>query len=353
MTLELLLSQYPLKFGADSGKYWRELLKRYKGIKGDVKDIRTPVFDLLSEAGYYRSESGLIEYCIDRIDEIRAKKKVSEVSIEEALAKKKGERSKLYRVLIVSDVHGVFMDLNVIACLFRVLKGNHFDEIILNGDILDFPLISKHSSKIRLNQLEATRNYTEVGEIEFTIENFLKPLRAVAPQSRIVFRLGNHSERVTNPLAISKEQIVRLQVLQNHYNTIKLDEMLRLSDLNIEYDPSPVRNMFGVFNVVHGLALSSNASELNIREFSSSGSSGHSHRLSTFYKKNRDRNDVWLESGCLRIADNIEYIATAKSVNWANGFVDVLFDLNDTSTPFFGKTTHIFKGKCCFNGYMY
>src|SRR6478736_656297 len=87
----------------------------------------------------------------------------------------------LYKLLILSDIHGVFVDHKAWQIVLEVIKNNNFDEIVLNGDILDFPFISKHDKKLFL--IPVLQNYSEVLEIEFTKKVILKPLREAAPNA--------------------------------------------------------------------------------------------------------------------------------------------------------------------------
>lgn len=253
----------------------------------------------------------------------------------------------LYKLLILSDLHGVFLDEKAWQVVLEIIRNNKFDEIVLNGDILDFPFISKHDKK--LFQIPLLQNYSEVFEIEFTKKAILKPLREAAGDSKIVFRIGNHEERLTEgKYTVAAE---RLAQLFKHYNSAELDEMLELESMNIEYDPSEVRSYFERFEVVHGLSLAKTAPRLNINLYMGSGTSGHSHRLNSTYIRNKKSPYVWVESGCLRTIDKVEYLTTGSIADWMQGFVTVVFD-ND-SDLFFSKTHPIVNGSCEFNGVIY
>lgn len=267
--------------------------------------------------------------------------KVPEIKIID----KKGKG--LYRILVLSDIHGVFIDHKAWEVVLAIIANNTFDEIILNGDILDFPLISRFDKK--LFDIPILKNYSETLEIEFTKQVILQPLKDLAPESRIIFRLGNHEERLTEgKYSVAAERIAK--VFKN-YNTSELDQMLELDKIGIEYDPSNVRNYFNQFDVVHGLSLSKNAPGKNIYEYMGSGTSGHSHRMNSTYIRNKHNSYVWVESGCLRTVDNVEYIPTAKVADWMQGFVTVVFD-RDTDL-FYVKSHPIIEGTCEFNGIVY
>lgn len=253
----------------------------------------------------------------------------------------------LYRLLVLSDIHGVFVDHKAWQCVLTVIANNHFDEIVLNGDVLDFPLISRFDRKIF--DIPLMKTYSEIFEIEFTKQFILNPLRQLAPEAKIVFRLGNHEERLTEgKYSVAAERIAKVF---KHYNTSELNQMLDLDKLNIEYDTSVCRNYFNQFDVVHGLSLSKNAPTANIYEYMGSGTSGHSHRMNSTYIRNKHSSYTWLESGCLRTVEDVEYIPTAKVVDWNQGFVSVTFD-RDTEL-FYAKTHPVVNGTCEFNGIVY
>lgn len=353
MDIQLIIDTYPLKSGMDFHKYWKELLKRYKGTNGDIRDVKTPVFDLLSKLDYYRSEQGLIEYCIDRTQEIKGAKRHNDIDLESILQQKRGLKNKQHRILIASDTHGIFLDLGVRDCLLRILKQHHFDEVILNGDLTDMPYLSDHKSRMKLNEKAISRDYSETKEIEYTTEQLFKALKnTVSQETKIIARLGNHDERITDPKRLDRDQLLRLQNLQINFQTIDYSKMLKLDEVGIEYDPTPVRSYFNIYDIVHGLSLRDTAAKQNLTEYDNSGSSGHTHRLGSISLTKKNRHLMWNESGCMRNIKAIEYMPTAKTPNWANGFCETVFDLNDEPIVF-SKNHLIQNNRCAFNGYVY
>jgi hypothetical protein len=257
---------------------------------------------------------------------------------------------KTKTVIFASDFHGLLVDHKALSCLISVLKNNKIDELVLNGDVLDLPYLSRHDK--RLYERGLFKGYSEIKEIEFVKESILKPLRK-ATKADIIYRLGNHDERITNPLRLTKEQLERLAIVHDEYGTTKLDKMLDLKSIGIEYDPKEVRNYYRIFDCVHGLSLSKNAPLKNIYEYMGSGTSGHSHRLNSNYINNKHNAYCWLESGCFRTTENVEYLPTGKIADWVNGFVGVTFDLSGRSPLFFAKTHSIIEGTVEFNGKIY
>lgn len=268
----------------------------------------------------------------------------------------KEPQKDIFKLLVVSDVHGSLMDKKAVDCVLAVIKDNSFNEIVDNGDTVDLPYLSGHIASIRrLNDdSDLLRNYSEIQEIEYTKNNYLKPLKEVAGEAKVIKRDGNHDERITKPKKYSKLQLERLTELTYTYQTTQLENMLDLKQIGIKYDPSPVRTYYDMFQVTHGLSLSKNAPLKNIEEYLSSGTTGHTHRLNSSYLSKRGKHLVWFESGCLRHIEQVEYFPTAKTPNWQQGFVTVTFDLSNPNKPtFYGQTHAIINGQCLFNGRLY
>lgn len=254
------------------------------------------------------------------------------------------------KLAIISDLHGVFLCEKTFKCFLEVAKNNHFDEIVLNGDILDFPLLSRHTHKL-INRGPMV-NYSEIGEIEFVKKDILQKLRD-ATKANIVYRLGNHEERITSPFTLNQGQLARLAIVYSTYGTVKLEQMLELDKLGIEYDPTAVRSYYNLFDVLHGLSLAKNAPEQNIMMRMRSGSSGHSHRLQAKYFSKSDREYVWVESACMRMRFGVEYLPTAVTADWQTGFASVEFDLTSTIPKFYAEAHAIINGSTSFHGKIY
>jgi predicted phosphodiesterase len=257
---------------------------------------------------------------------------------------------KLYSVLITSDHHGWLTDLRANRCVNNILQHHKFDEVILNGDIVDLPYLSKHTQKLFPDGILS--GYSEVGEFEYTTEQILKPL-SLSTKALIRVRTGNHDERVTKPNLLGDKQLKSLAILYKHFESTKFDEMLKLADMGIVYDPSDVYTLFDIFDVVHGLKLAKNAAEQNIKDYMSSGSSGHTHRLNSKYMTNRKSPYVWLESGCMRLITQVEYLPTGVVADWQNGFVTVHFWIEGDKVRFYAQPNIIIDGRCYYNGVVY
>lgn len=258
--------------------------------------------------------------------------------------------NKLYKVMIFSDVHGWLADLRALRVINKVLQTNNFDEVCINGDIIDLPYLSKHTQKLYEDGILS--GYNEIEEINYTREQILEPLR-YSTNAKVRIRIGNHDERITKPNLLGDKQLKNLAILYNHYQTTKLDEMLNLEALGMTYDPSDVFTYFDIFDVVHGLKLAKNAAEQNIKDYMSSGTSGHTHRLNSKFMTNRKAPYVWFESGCTRLVEQVEYLPTGVVADWQQGFITINFWVEDGKVRFYGFPTIILDGRCCYNGIIY
>lgn len=255
-----------------------------------------------------------------------------------------------YSVIITSDSHGWLADLRAHRTINKILQDNHFDELVLNGDMLDLPFLSAHTPK--LYQDGILRGYSEVEEIRYTREQLLAPMRH-STNAKIRYRLGNHDERLTKPLNISKSQLARLAVLYKHYDSTHLPDILGLDDLGIDYDPSNIFSYFNIFEVVHGLSLAKNAPEKNIISYQSSGASGHDHRLGLKYFTTRRSTNIWITTGCLRLKEQVEYFPTAVIPDWQHGFGTVTFYKRGSEIFPVANVHPIINGRTNFNGKFY
>jgi len=91
------------------------------------------------------------------------------------------------RVLVLSDIHIPYHTTSAIEISIAEGKRRDVDGILLNGDVLDF-----HQMSDFIRDPEA-RNFKEERKLG---AQFLGYLRQEFPKARIVFKEGNHDERV-------------------------------------------------------------------------------------------------------------------------------------------------------------
>jgi hypothetical protein len=267
------------------------------------------------------------------------------------LKKLREQREDTYNLLVISDPHGVLLCKRSYSCFLEIIKHNHFNEILINGDLGDFPYLSAHTH--RLWEEGVLKNYSEINEIEFIKKNILSPIVELSPLSRKVIKPGNHDERVTKPKSLTKEQIERLAQLHKQYDTLSFPVMLDLKKNGFVWDDKPVTNYFKIFDATHGLSLSKTAAQQNIYEYMSSGTTGHTHRANPKFITNAKGQYGWFESGCMRLRDQVEYFPTGKIADWQNALVPVTFDLRGKIPVFHARPHLIIGGECEYNGIIY
>lgn len=125
----------------------------------------------------------------------------------------------LTRSLVINDVHAPFHDPKALSLVLDVAEDIKVDRIIINGDLLDFYDINSHGAKHPdiMQKLD--------DEIDWGIDFFDK-LRKRFKDVKIVFIFGNHEYRLDRFI---------MNNCPTFWNIIKLEKMLRLKELDIEY----------------------------------------------------------------------------------------------------------------------
>src|SRR5205823_1870151 len=149
--------------------------------------------------------------------------------------------------------------------------------------------------------------------------DILRPLRkAVGKSTKIVYRLGNHDRRMmsmaeNNPTALAE----MLKTILRHRSPY-LEDLLQLDRYGVRLSHKPVDTLYDRWNFVHGVKTTANAAKFNLQRYGN-GTSGHSHRMSTFTQQMQGRLGGWWESGCLRTIDSVEYLPFGDRPDWAQG----------------------------------
>jgi predicted phosphodiesterase len=146
---------------------------------------------------------------------------------------------KQSRILILSDLHFPYQNNRAIELALDYGKENKVDCILINGDLIDFANISRHDKDWRSRSIN--------DEFE-SVRTFLKSLRLNFPNTRIIYKHGNHDERWEKFLYVKAPEIFDVADFQ-------LEVLLRLGELKIETvkDKRPIR--LGKLTVLHGHEL--------------------------------------------------------------------------------------------------
>lgn len=167
---------------------------------------------------YYRGNKG---------DEQRAKAKKHIdylAKLKEELPKGESEKVEPYylpkdrkKVLVISDIHLPYHDDKALFAALEYGLKEQVDTIYINGDLLDFALISKHENNTTKHSVKYELDCAKV---------FLKGLRDMFPKALIIYKYGNHDLRFDKWIRLKAPELLDIE----HIN---LAEILGLRELEI------------------------------------------------------------------------------------------------------------------------
>jgi len=209
---------------------------------------------------------------------------------EEHVLRSSGRWSKKYRetngvkhVLVGSDFHGQFVDPLALRVFLDVAKDVQPDTIVLNGDVLDFPQIS------RFTHMPGAGNLSLQDELDFTREKIVRRVREAAPDAALIWTIGNHEHRMIRYLADTAPALASLR-------SLSWTELLGVDDYGVEmcfggnfmaptqrqradnYRRRTHAVLHECFVVTHGMSIAANAPLVEAKRWGLSGTSGHTHR---------------------------------------------------------------------------
>lgn len=139
-------------------------------------------------------------------------------------------------VLLLSDIHIPYHNKKSLTIALGEAKRVGVGKIVLNGDTLDAYQLSSFNRDPRARDFK--------GELDDT-RQFLEALRDEFPDAQIVWKDGNHEERFMRYLMNRAPELIQV-------NEFRLEILLHLFDLGINYvtEKRPIR--IGKLNVIHG-----------------------------------------------------------------------------------------------------
>lgn len=197
--------------------------------------------------------------------------------------KKYRERAGVKHVLVGSDFHGQFVDPLALRVWLDVAKDVQPDVIVFNGDVVDFPQVS------RFSHMPGAGSLSLQDEIDWTRKNIFARTRTVCPDAAILYVIGNHEHRLIRYLADTAPELASLRCL-------RWDELFGIDDLGIEMvfggnfmaprqqdrranvERKTYQVLYDSFVVTHGQSLALVAPKAELERWGLSGTSGHTHR---------------------------------------------------------------------------
>ena len=234
---------------------------------------------------------------------------------------------KAKRLLVLSDIHIPYHNIEALTCAFDFAKAEKPDAILLNGDTLDFFGLSRFSKDPK------ARSFAH--ELK-TFKEFMDVIKKTF-NAKIYFKIGNHEERYFHFLWMKAHEIVGVEEfeLENIIKSraegieiIKDKRIIKAGDLNIIHGHEFGGSVFSPVNIARGLFLKGKVSAMQ----------GHNHCSSEHSESNMngELTTTW-SLGCL-CELHPAYLPINK---WNHGFAIVDID----GQNFEVRNKRIHKGK--------
>lgn len=237
-------------------------------------------------------------------------------------------------VAIINDPHIPFHDPPVLAAVEEFLFEHKPDVLIYDGDMIDFYQLSKFDK-------DPGRTKNMQGELDL-LEQMLQRHCVKLPDTEKYFIIGTHEKRLKSYLWTKAPELSSLRCLT-------VPELLGLEDKGItlvDFEQGVIIN--GIFLVLHGDIVSVHSSYTAKRLFEKHGGcgmAGHTHRIGSYYRRDRFGTWGWWENGCL-CSLNPDWI---QNPNWIQGFSLVHFIDN----RFWVEQIPIIESKFMYGGKLY
>lgn len=232
-------------------------------------------------------------------------------------------------VLILCDPHNPYHNIPAMTEAIKYGKNMRVNTVFLNGDVMDCYQISRFQKDPYKRKIS--------GELEITRRS-LEALKNTFPNAKFYYKEGNHEERWENFLKLKAPELFDME-------EFRLDVLLKLGELGIEYIKDRRIVKAGKLNILHGHEFQQGVmSPVNIArgvflKAKVNALVGHSHQTSEHTERdlNGDIITCW-SVGCLSEL-HPEY---ARINKWNHGFAHVMVNSDGS---FNVKNIRIIRGK--------
>lgn len=270
---------------------WAASRKRYREL-GHYPEIM--VADLFGTHAEFERAAGLREKRGTGKVKLAAARLSTEKEIreyaEEHVLRSVGRWERKYRdrqgmkhVLVGSDFHGQFVDPLALRVFLDVAADVQPDVVVLNGDVVDFPQVS------RFTHMPGAGSLSLQDEIDYCREKIVRRVREAAPDAALLWVIGNHEQRLVRYLANTAPELASLRCLA-------WDDLMGVDEYGVEMvfggsfmaprqrDRADAvrrrthRVLYDSLVVTHGVSIAGNAMKVELERWGISGTSGHTHR---------------------------------------------------------------------------
>lgn len=228
-------------------------------------------------------------------------------------------------IVIGSDFHSWFVDPFALEVFIDTIKLVNPAIVILNGDVFDFPQISRH------RQMPGHFHLNLHQEREFGRDKILRRVRDAAPDATIYFLIGNHEYRLVSYLADAAPRLAGLPELEfAEFLGIHEFEMSLVCTSSFLAPTAAARKLdkrdnwlklFDCYVATHGTSCAKFAADVEMNgAFRMSGTSGHTHRPQIITSNSLGTGAIsWMSTPMLAgFAVGKDYVSTPS--NWNMGF---------------------------------
>ncbi len=202
------------------------------------------------------------------------------VSVRSPKRLKRNERESEL-IFVLSDFHAPFFDERLLAATEQVMLAEQPDRVIINGDLVDWPTVSRHAKKTQDHWVSANDCIQSAGKV-------LARIRAAVPQdTRIQFLPGNHDANLSRFLLDRAEAAADLCVSGSDVPVWSLRNLLRFDELGIEqigqedrWEQATIK-LTDELVVRHGLSVKAGSAAsviANLKSATFASITGHTHR---------------------------------------------------------------------------
>ena len=209
-------------------------------------------------------------------DQIRAPDLTDWKPLPEPKARKRKKGEPL-RAVSIGDHHCPRIEATFHKLFVQYLRDQQPDMIHVNGDLLDFPSVSRHRTEDDFNH--------DVNECLASGYRTLRDYRDACPDASITYLRGNHCERLRHYLHDNAPEAKGIRPAGDPEETPwhDLRRLLWLDQLHVDYIDAPweqAKKALGKkLTARHGFSTSPNAGKIILDKLSGSTIQGHDHRL--------------------------------------------------------------------------
>jgi hypothetical protein len=175
-----------------------------------------------------------------------------------------------------------FHDEKAIDVALQLIREIQPSRIVLVGDLLDLPTFGKY---MQSPEFAHTTNMS----IQYA-HNFLKTIRELSPESKVVLLEGNHDRRIENALKTNMMAAYGIRRANETLPVMSVPYLLALDQLGIDYVGGyPAGRYFitPTLQVIHGTATGKSLSSQVVGNEGVSTIQGHAHKWSSMAKTTR------------------------------------------------------------------